>query len=87
MPQHKSAVKRVKTNEKRRLENRTKKVKMRRALKAVRTAQTKEELIETSRLAQQILDRLSTKGIVHKNYASNRKRQFARMIARFDSAS
>lgn len=86
MPQHKSAEKRVRQSEKRRLRNRYKKVAMRRALKAVRAAETKEELVERSKEAQKILDRLATKGIIHRNFAANRKRQHARMIAEFGSA-
>ncbi len=86
MPQHKSAEKRVRQSERRRLANRFKKVAMRRALKAVRTAETKEDLIARSREAQQILDRLATKGIIHRNFAANRKRQHARLIAEFGNS-
>ncbi len=81
MPQHKSAEKRVRQSERRRLHNRFYKVKMRNALKDFRTASTKEEMIEKSRVATQILDRLATKGIIHKNFAANRKSQMARAIA------
>lgn len=81
MPQHKSAEKRVRQDAKRRLRNRFKKVALRKAIKAVRTAETTEELVERSREAQRLLDRLATKGIIHPNYAANRKRQFARLLA------
>ncbi len=84
MPQHKSAEKRVRQDEKRRLRNRHKKVAMRKAIKAVRTAETKEDLVARSREAQVILDRMATKGIIHPNYAANRKRQFARLIANME---
>ncbi|MCE2502442.1 MAG: 30S ribosomal protein S20 [Chlorobi bacterium] len=86
MPQHKSAEKRVRQSAKRRAYNGFQKVKMRRAIKAVRQAENKEEAIAKSREAQQILDRLATKGIIHKNFAANRKSQFARLIANFDNA-
>ena len=86
MPQHKSAEKRVRQSAKRRAYNRFHKVKMRRAIKAVHQAETKEDAIAKSREAQQILDRLATKGIVHKNFAANRKSQFARLVANFDNA-
>lgn len=86
MPQHKSAEKRVLTSAKRRDYNRYQKVKMRRAIKAVHKAQTKEEAVEKSREAQRILDRLATKGIIHKNFASHRKSQFARLVANFGNA-
>ncbi len=86
MPQHKSAIKRVKTSAKRREYNRFQKVKMRRAIKAVYSADSKDDAVEKSRQAQVILDRLATKGIVHKNFAANRKSQFARFVANYDQA-
>ena len=85
MPQHKSAEKRVRQTARRRAHNRYYKVMMRNALKAVRTATTKEDIIEKSRLATRILDRLAVKGIIHKNLAAHRKSQMARMIAGFDA--
>ena len=81
MPQHKSAEKRVRQDAKRRAHNRYYKVMMRNALKAVRNASTPEDLVEKTRLATRILDRLATKGIIHKNFAANRKSQMARLIA------
>jgi small subunit ribosomal protein S20 len=87
MPQHKSAEKRVRQSARRQAYNRYYKVKMRRALKDVRLAQTQEEMIEKSRTATQILDRLATKGIIHKNFAANRKSQMARMVANFGAQS
>jgi small subunit ribosomal protein S20 len=81
MPQHKSAEKRVRQSARRREYNRFQKVRMRKAIKAVHSAESKEEMIEASRKAQQILDRLATKGIIHKNFAAHRKSQFARLIA------
>jgi small subunit ribosomal protein S20 len=85
MPQHKSAEKRVRQDAKRRLHNRKYKVMMRRAMKAVRAASSREELVELSRTATRVLDRLAVKGIIHKNFAANRKSQMARMIAAFDA--
>lgn len=85
MPQHKSAEKRVRQDAKRRLHNRYYKVMMRNAMKAVRAASTQEDLVEKSRLATRVLDRLAVKGIIHKNFAANRKSQMARMIAKFDA--
>lgn len=83
MPQHKSAEKRVRQTERRRAHNRYYKVMMRNALKAVKAAASKEKevLVEEIRKATRILDRLATKGLVHKNFAANRKSQMARMVA------
>ncbi len=85
MPQHKSAEKRVRQSARRRAYNRYNKVKMRRALRQVREATTREELESKSREATQILDRLATKGIIHKNFAAHRKSQMARLLANFGS--
>jgi small subunit ribosomal protein S20 len=86
MPQHKSAEKRVRQDAKRRLHNRYYKVMMRNALKAFRTATSKEGLVEEARKATKILDRLAAKGLIHKNFAANRKSQMARRIASLDKA-
>lgn len=81
MPHHPSAEKRVRQDAKRRAHNRYYKVMMRNALKAVRTAATREELVEKVRLATRVLDRLAVKGIIHRNFAANRKSQMARLLA------
>jgi small subunit ribosomal protein S20 len=81
MPQHKSAEKRVRQSARRRAHNRYYKVMMRNALKAVRTATSKDALIEEVRKATRVLDRLAAKGLIHKNYAANRKSQMARLVA------
>jgi small subunit ribosomal protein S20 len=70
---------------KRRAHNRYYKVMMRNALKAVRTATSKEEMVEKSRLATRILDRLAVKGIIHKNFAAHRKSQMAKLVASFEA--
>ena len=85
MPHHPSAEKRVRQDAKRRAHNRYYKVMMRNALKAVRTAGTREDLVEKVRLATRVIDRLAVKGIIHRNFAANRKSQMARMITNFGS--
>lgn len=85
MPQHKSAEKRVRQTERRRAHNRYYKVMMRNALKSVKAAASKEALVEEIRKATRILDRLATKGLIHKNFAANRKSQMARLVAAHDS--
>lgn len=81
MPQHKSAEKRVRQSQKRRQHNRYYKIMMRRALKDVTQASTHDDRVEKVRAAQKVLDRLATKGIIHKNFAAHRKSQMARLIA------
>ncbi len=86
MPQHKSAEKRVRQDEKRRAHNRYYKIMMRNALKAVKAAETKDDMVEKSRIAQRILDRLATKGLIHKHFAAHRKSQMARLVSKFGQA-
>lgn len=81
MPHHKSAEKRVRQTEKRRVHNRYYKVMMRNALKAFRTASTQEDRVEKARVATRILDRVSCKGIIHKNFAARQKSHMAKAIA------
>lgn len=84
MPQHKSAEKRVRQSARRRAHNRYYKVMMRNALKAVKSATSKDALVEEIRKATRVLDRLAAKGLIHKNYAANRKSQMARLVASYD---
>jgi small subunit ribosomal protein S20 len=84
MPHHPSAEKRVRQTEKRRAHNRYYKVMMRNALKSVRTAGSREDLVEKVRVATRVLDRLAVKGIIHRNFAANRKSQMARLIAKYE---
>ncbi|MCC7437092.1 MAG: 30S ribosomal protein S20 [Armatimonadetes bacterium] len=81
MPQHVSAEKRVRQTERRRARNRFNKVMMRNALKAVAAATTKDDLAEKIRQATRILDRLATKGLIHKNFAAHRKSKMAQRLA------
>jgi small subunit ribosomal protein S20 len=81
MPQHKSAEKRVRQSARRRAHNRYYKVMMRNALKSVKSATSKDALIEEVRKATRVLDRLAAKGLIHKNFAANRKAQMARLVA------
>lgn len=83
MPNIKSAIKRVKKNEKRRLQNASQKSALRTAVKAVETAvnsndvdNAKEALV----LAAKKLDKAATKGLIHKNAAARKKSRLAKRI-------
>jgi small subunit ribosomal protein S20 len=82
MPHHKSAAKRVKTNEKARLHNAAVKTRMRTALKAVRAAATRGEAEAALRQAVSILDRTAAKGIIRKDTASRYKARLALFAAK-----
>ena len=82
MPHHKSAAKRVKTNEKARLSNVAVKSRMRSAVKAVRSATTKAEAETALKAAISILDRTATKGVIKKETASRQKSRLALFAAK-----
>jgi len=73
MPQHKSAVKRVRQNEKRRARNRFHRSRMRSMLMRLRTATNTEESEVLLREVKAYLDRMVHKRIIHKNKAANYK--------------
>ena len=79
MPQHKGAVRRVRLSEKRRLANKGKKVELRKLLKGFEPAEAAS--IEQMKAIQSKLDRLAAKGLIHKNYAANKKSKLTRSIA------
>ena len=75
MPQHKSAEKRVRQNEKRRLRNRYHRSRMRTMMKKLRATENPEQATALLNDTKAYLDRLATKGIIHKNKAANYKRE------------
>ena len=81
MPQHKSAVKRVRQNEKKRLRNRDKRSMMKTAIKKVRTAKDKKTATVALQDAISVLDRMTVKGIIHKNKASNLKSKLTKHVS------
>jgi len=79
-----SAMKRIKQNEKRRLRNRAVRSSIRSAVKTARTStnektpQSKEAVLDAIRL----LDRAVSRGIIHRNTAARKKSALARALAR-----
>ena len=73
MPHHKSAKKRVRTNEVRRLRNVEAKSRVRGAIKRVRTAASREEAQSALKDAVSTLDRAAKKGIVKAGTADRQK--------------
>lgn len=81
MPHHKSAAKRVITNEKSRRRNIALRSRMRSALRAVRDAGTRAEADSAYRSAVSVLDRTVAKGVIKKETASRHKARLARFAA------
>jgi len=80
MPQHKSAIKRMRQNKKRRDHNRTRRSKMRTLIKKVQTASDKELAEGYLKEAVSFIDRLSTKRIIHPNTAARKKAQLTKYV-------
>ena len=83
MPNIKSAVKRVKTSDKRRALNASQKSALRTSVKAADAALVSNE-VDTAKAAIQAaskkLDKAVTKGLVHKNAAARKKSRLAKKL-------
>lgn len=76
MPNHKSAIKRMRQNEKRRVHNRTYRNEARTRVKQARAAIESGDVdaaIAATQLACKTLDKTASKGIIHKRNAARRK--------------
>lgn len=73
MANHKSALKRIRQNEKRRLENRYWAKTMRNALKKARSIHEASELKTKMPEVVSLIDKVAKKGVIHKNKAANLK--------------
>ena len=82
MPHHKSAAKRVITNEKARVSNIAVKTRMRSAVKAVRSATKRAEAEAALKAVIPILDRTAAKGVIKKETASRQKSRLALFAAK-----
>ena len=82
MPQHKSAAKRVRQDVRRRERNRTHRSRMRSMIKQLRMTTERGPADEQLPNIKALLDRLASKGIIHKNMAANYKRQLDRHVNR-----
>ncbi|MEX0822956.1 MAG: 30S ribosomal protein S20 [Balneolaceae bacterium] len=80
MPQHKSAIKRLRQNEKRRLHNKTRRSKMKTLIKKVTSETEKEAAQKNLSEAMSFIDRLSAKGIIHKNTAARKKSKLSKHV-------
>jgi small subunit ribosomal protein S20 len=72
---HKSAIKRARQNENRRLRNKSVKTRVKNIVKSVQHAvneQTKEEALQELNFAKSVIDRAAKKGVIHKKTASRK---------------
>ena len=82
MANHKSSIKRIRQEEKRRLHNRYYAKTMRNAVKKLRATTDKNEAVALFPAVQKTLDKLAKRNIIHKNKAANLKSKLATHIAK-----
>lgn len=82
MPQHKQAVKRVRQNETHRKRNKAKRSKLFTLTKNALQAAEKDEAQEHYRKAVSYIDKMTAKGMIHRNNAARKK---AKLTAHLNS--
>ncbi len=83
MPNHKSALKRMRQNEKRRLRNKAYKTRVKNMIKKVKFFVEKKDLenaIKSLSEATSLIQKVAAKGIIHKNNASRKISKLACMV-------
>ncbi|MDD2963686.1 MAG: 30S ribosomal protein S20 [Bacteroidales bacterium] len=80
MANHKSALKRIRANEKKRLRNRYYARTMRNAVRKFRSLTDKTEAVGQLPKVVSLLDKLAKKAIIHKNKASNLKSKLMKKV-------
>jgi small subunit ribosomal protein S20 len=80
MANHKSSLKRIRANEKKRLRNRYYAKTMRNAVKSFRELSDKAVATEKLPTLVSLIDKLAKKSIIHKNKAANLKSKLAKKV-------
>ncbi len=81
MANHKSAIKRIRANDAKRIRNRYQAKTTRNAIKLIRTATDKKEATEKLPKVISMIDKLAKRSIIHKNKAANLKSKLTRKVA------
>lgn len=85
MAQHKSAVKRARQSAKRRAVNVQLKSEVKTVLKTARTETDKEKAAVALKEAVSTLDKLASKGIIHRNKAANQKSKLVKHLNKLNN--
>lgn len=80
MARNKSAIKRTRQNEKRNEHNTNRRSKMKTLVKKVFTSTDKAQAETALKEATSFIDRMSVKGVVHKNTAARKKAQLTKFV-------
>jgi small subunit ribosomal protein S20 len=81
MAHHKSALKRIRANETKRLRNKYYLKTTRTFIKKLKSATTKEEAQELYKKVSSLLDKLAKNNVIHKNNAANKKAKLHKVMA------
>ncbi|WP_017732849.1 30S ribosomal protein S20 [Nafulsella turpanensis] len=81
MANHKSALKRIRANEAKRLRNRYQAKTTRTFIKKLRNTADKAEAQELYKTVASMIDKLAKKNIIHRNKAANNKSKLAKHVA------
>ncbi len=81
MANHKSSLKRIRSNDKKRLRNRFQHKTARNAIRKLRSVTTKKEANKQFPGVVSLVDKLAKKNIIHANKAANLKSKLARFVA------
>ncbi len=80
MAHHKSALKRIRQNQKRRLHNRFYHKSTRTAIKKLRKTTDKEKAVKFMPVVFSMIDKLAKRNIIHANKAANLKSKLAKYV-------
>ena len=80
MANHKSAIKRIRSNAAKRLRNRYQAKTTRNAIKKLRGTSSRDEATPLLAKVISMLDRLAKKNVIHKNKASNNKSKLTKFV-------
>jgi small subunit ribosomal protein S20 len=81
MANHKSSIKRIRSNDAKRVENRYYAKTARSAVKSLRTATSKKDAEALLPKVSSMLDKLAKKNVIHKNKAGNMKSKLAKKVS------
>ena len=81
MANHKSALKRIRSNEAKRLRNKYQHKTTRNAVRDLRTSEDKKEAEGKLNTVISMLDKLAKNNIIHKNKAANLKSQLTKQVS------
>lgn len=82
MANHKSALKRVRSDEKKRERNRYQHKTTRNAIRDIRKEDNKEEASKNLSSVVSMIDKLAKNNIIHKNKAANQKSKLTKFVAK-----